>query len=165
MLKETEIQAQAARLMDDQAAKERAKRPSGHGRTEATFGAVAYNPDGFGRFGRMFPELARARFGDSLPQEQQVMQAIAQTMIKKNDLGADIDEAEPADENPDIPAGYTYFGQFVDHDITFDPASDLDRDVDPDATEDFRTARLDLDSIYGRGPDDQPYLYNPDLTI
>jgi hypothetical protein len=64
-----------------------------------------------------------------------------------------------------IPAGYTYFGQFIDHDITFDPASDLDRDNDPGATEDFRTARLDLDSIYGRGPADQPYLYNPDLTI
>jgi Animal haem peroxidase len=165
MLKEAEIQAQAARLIDDQAAKEKAKRPSGHGRAVRGLDAVAYHPEGFGRFGRMFPELARARFGDSLPQEQQVMQAIAQTMIKKNDTGADIDEAEPADENPDIPAGYTYFGQFVDHDITFDPASDLDRDNDPDATEDFRTARLDLDSIYGRGPDDQPYLYNPDLTI
>jgi hypothetical protein len=165
MLKETDIQAQAARLVDDQTAKAKTKRPPGHGRAERGLDAVSYQPEGFGRFGRMFPELARARFGDSLAQEQEVMKAIATTMIKTGDEGAPIDEAEPQDENPEITAGYTYFGQFIDHDITFDPASDLDRDNDPGATEDFRTARLDLDCIYGRGPADQPYLYNPDFTI
>jgi hypothetical protein len=71
-----------------------------------------------------------------------------------------IDEPEPADENRHIPAGYTYLGQFIDHDITFDPASSLQQQNDPDALEDFRTPRLDLDSLYGRGPDDQPYLYD-----
>lgn len=68
-------------------------------------------------------------------------------------------EPEPGDENPLIPAGYTYFGQFIDHDLTFDPNSSLQKLNDPDATEDFRTPRFDLDSLYGRGPDDQPYLY------
>jgi hypothetical protein len=72
---------------------------------------------------------------------------------------APITKAEPADENPTIPAGYTYLGQFIDHDITFDPASSLQQFNDPDALEDFRTPRLDLDSVYGRGPGDQPYLY------
>ena len=66
---------------------------------------------------------------------------------------------EPADENPTIPAGYTYFGQFIDHDLTFDPNSSLQKQNDPNATEDFRTPRFDLNSLYGRGPDDQPYLY------
>ena len=33
---------------------------------------------------------------------------------------------------------------------------------DPDALTDFRTPAFDLDNIYGRGPDDQPYMYNPD---
>jgi Animal haem peroxidase len=74
-------------------------------------------------------------------------------------------EPEPGDENPAIPAGYTYLGQFIDHDITFDPASSLQKINDPDATEDFRTPRLDLDSLYGRGPDDQPYLYQDDFGI
>ncbi|WP_141932915.1 heme peroxidase family protein [Bradyrhizobium sp. UNPA324] len=161
----TNSRAQAIQLLDQQAEKAKAKRPQGHGRAERGLDAVAYHPEGFGRFGRMFPELARARFGDTLPQEQEVMKAIAATMIKTGDLGAPIDQNEPVDENPAIKAGYTYFGQFIDHDITFDPASDLDRDNDPNATEDFRTARLDLDCIYGRGPADQPYLYNPDLTI
>jgi hypothetical protein len=61
-----------------------------------------------------------------------------------------------------LPAGYTYFGQFVDHDITFDPVSSLGRQNDPDALEDFRTPRFDLDSVYGRGAADQPYLYEAD---
>lgn len=63
-------------------------------------------------------------------------------------------------DNPRIPAGYTYLGQFLDHDITFDPASSLTKRNDPDSLHNFRTPRLDLDSVYGRGPDDQPYLYN-----
>src|SRR5262249_2315786 len=31
-----------------------------------------------------------------------------------------------------------------------------------DALVDFRSPRFDLDSIYGRGPDDQPYLFEAD---
>lgn len=164
--KGSDTEARAVQTMSDHAADAIRKRPPGHGRKERGLDAVAQQPEGFGRFGRMFPELARATFGDNLTAEQAVMEEIGKTMIRvKPDPGADIDEAEPVDENPDIPSAYTYFGQFIDHDITFDPASDLDRDNDPGATEDFRTARLDLDSMYGRGPADQPYLYNPDLTI
>src|SRR5437763_10303698 len=73
-----------------------------------------------------------------------------------------ITEAEPEDENPTVTAGYTYLGQFIDHDITFDPVSVLTAANDPDALTDFRTPRLDLDSVYGRGPDDVPFLYDPD---
>jgi hypothetical protein len=64
--------------------------------------------------------------------------------------------------NPAIPAGYTYLGQFVDHDITFDPTSALGRDNDPQALVNFRTPRYDLDSLYGSGPQDQPFLYDWD---
>jgi hypothetical protein len=72
-------------------------------------------------------------------------------------------ETEPDDEeNSGISAGYTYLGQFIDHDLTFDPASSLQRTNDPEALTDFRTPRFDLDCIYGRGPDDQPYLYADD---
>jgi hypothetical protein len=61
-----------------------------------------------------------------------------------------------------LPAGYTYFGQFVDHDITFDPVSSLVRQNDPNALVDFRTPRFDLDSLYGGGPATEPYLYEAD---
>jgi hypothetical protein len=70
-----------------------------------------------------------------------------------------------ADSKPresSIPAGYTYLGQFIDHDLTFDPVSTLQRADDPEGLVDYRTPRFDLDSLYGRGPNDQPYLYERD---
>jgi hypothetical protein len=68
-------------------------------------------------------------------------------------------------ENPDIAAGYTYLGQFVDHDITFDPVSSLERRNDPDALVSFRTPRFDLDSLYGAGPADSPWLYDQEDPV
>jgi heme peroxidase len=91
------------------------------------------------------------------------LSAIAKSMIAQADAQdtAPVPDPEPPDddENPLIPAGYTYLGQFIDHDITFDPVSSLQAQNDPDALHDFRTPSLDLDSLYGRGRDDQPYLY------
>ena len=69
------------------------------------------------------------------------------------------------DEESGIPALYTYFGQFVDHDITFDPASSLQKQNDPDALVDYRTPAFDLDNVYGRGPGDQPYMYDGGNTF
>jgi hypothetical protein len=51
------------------------------------------------------------------------------------------------EENFGIPAGYAYLGQFIDHDITFDPASRLQGQNDPDARIDFRTPALDPDNL------------------
>src|SRR5262245_17108111 len=59
-----------------------------------------------------------------------------------------------------IPAGFTYLGQFVDHDITFDASTALEQRVEPNALVNFRTPRLDLDSLYGSGPQVHPYLYD-----
>ena len=67
------------------------------------------------------------------------------------------------DLDSDIPAGYTYLGQFIDHDITFDPVSSLRRQNDPDVLHNFRTPRFDLDSLYGRGPHNDPFMYAPDI--
>jgi hypothetical protein len=59
-----------------------------------------------------------------------------------------------------IPAGFTYLAQFIDHDITFDPTTALERRVDPDALVNFRTPRFDLDSLYGSGPQVHSFLYD-----
>jgi hypothetical protein len=59
-----------------------------------------------------------------------------------------------------VPAGYTYLGQFIDHDITFDPTSRLGTPIAAPKLRNFRTPRFDLDSLYGTGPVDQPYLYD-----
>jgi hypothetical protein len=74
----------------------------------------------------------------------------------------DLKKEQPHADSPSgIPAGYTYFGQFVAHDITFNPISSLTQRRDPESIVSFRTPRLDLDSLYGRGPKDSPYFYEP----
>lgn len=68
---------------------------------------------------------------------------------------------DPVVPPPDIaiPSGYTYLGQFIDHDLTFNPVSLSDAlSGAPEGTND-RSPRLDLDSLYGLGPGLQPYLY------
>jgi hypothetical protein len=70
----------------------------------------------------------------------------------------------PQGDNANVPAGYTYLGQFIDHDITFDTTALQEIIVDPLAVRNFRTPMLDLDSLYGSGPNVQPYLYNS-LTL
>jgi hypothetical protein len=53
----------------------------------------------------------------------------------------------------EIPAGYTYLGQFVDHDLTMDRTDVmLGEDVSPTDLLQGRSPRLDLDSLYGAGP-------------
>ncbi|MGJ7610563.1 MULTISPECIES: peroxidase family protein [unclassified Variovorax] len=64
------------------------------------------------------------------------------------------------EENILVPAGYTYFGQFVDHDLTFDSTSTLDPASGSTPTN-LRTPRFDLDCLYGDGPDAQPFMYDP----
>jgi hypothetical protein len=75
-------------------------------------------------------------------------------------------EGQPdPEEDSEITAAYTYLGQFVDHDLTFDPTSKLRELLTQkqiDGLKDYRTPRFDLDNLYGHGPDDQPYLYHKD---
>jgi hypothetical protein len=128
-------------------------RSTSHGGNFRGLAADAAPHDAFGRYGRMF------RLPPAKPLGADALKAIAEAMIK-HDKGKPITEAETIDENPTIPSGYTYFGQFVDHDITFDPTPLNAAAVDPHALVDFRSPALDLDSVYGRGPDDQPYMYD-----
>ena len=54
-----------------------------------------------------------------------------------------------------IPAGYTYLGQFIDHDLTFDRTKvELGENVSPAELLQGRSPALDLDSLYGAGPGD-----------
>lgn len=69
------------------------------------------------------------------------------------------DPSRGAGPNSAIPAGYTYFGQFVDHDITLDISSTLDVEVDATKINNMRSPSLDLDSLYGSGPALDPFLY------
>src|SRR5450432_1468317 len=110
-----------------------------------------------GSFGRIFRALPPADFGPDDPSSVGALTKLASSMVSVADPKDPKDG--PDNEEGGIPSAFTYFGQFIDHDLTFDPASSLQRQNDPDALVDYRTPRFDLDNIYGRGPDDQPYLY------
>jgi hypothetical protein len=62
--------------------------------------------------------------------------------------------------NPTQTAGTTFFGQFLDHDVTFDASSRLAQPTEPTTTTNFRSPALDLDSVYGAGPVAQQELYD-----
>src|ERR1700730_5743163 len=109
-----------------------------------------------GRFGRMFRRLPPAKFSEG------ALTALAALMVADFEATPTPETEVDNEENQGISAGYTYLGQFIDHDLTFDPASSLMKQDDPDALRDFRNPQFDLDNIYGRGPDDQPYLYEAD---
>jgi hypothetical protein len=52
-----------------------------------------------------------------------------------------------------IPAGFTYLGQFIDHDLTFDKTTvTLGDHISPAQLIQARSPSLDLDSLYGAGP-------------
>jgi hypothetical protein len=63
--------------------------------------------------------------------------------------------------NPNHTAGTTFFGQFLDHDMTFDADSRLAQPTEPRSARNYRTPTLDLDSVYGAGFVAQQELYDP----
>jgi hypothetical protein len=110
------------------------------------------------RFGRMFPDLPAATYSKNAAEEDHHLDALANAMVS----GFDGPKDGPDGEESGIPALYTYFGQFVDHDLTFDPSTSFQKQKDPTASIDFRTPAFDLDNLYGRGPGDQPFMYASD---
>jgi Animal haem peroxidase len=102
-----------------------------------------------GRFGTMFKRLPAYAPSDTL------LTGLAQTMVEPDTSDAFLNT------NPRLFAGFTFIGQFIDHDITLD-TTPLDlQQADPDATVNFRTPRYDLDVLYGRGPAYDPQFYDP----
>lgn len=91
---------------------------------------------------------------------------IIEIIVNAIDQGLDEPTDTPDDqENPFVPAGYTYLGQFIDHDLTLDTRSTLQTIADPSNSSfpnDERTPRLDLDCLYGLGPNSAPFMYDED---
>lgn len=57
-------------------------------------------------------------------------------------------------------AGFTYLGQFIDHDLTLDLTPlDLARGSDLSRVVNFRNPQLDLEHVYGATPDIWAFLY------
>ena len=62
----------------------------------------------------------------------------------------------------DIYAGQTFLGQFIAHDMTFNETFNFN---DNKSNTNIRTPFLDMDSLYGKGPIDMPYLFDGNNII
>src|SRR5215212_56720 len=116
-----------------------------------------------GRFGRLFPSLPP--FAVDQPSVRNNLLELGKPggIMDANDQPPPANPLTPNPNNPDNPdhtAGVTFLGQFLDHDITFDPTSSLQSQVDPTTVPNFRTAAFELDSVYGAGRRANPHLYD-----
>jgi Animal haem peroxidase len=103
-------------------------------------------------FGRLFPELP--------PYDAPDDAALDALTIAGGPLA---DDGASTGNNPDVvPAFFTYFGQFLDHDMTLDSLPLPVDVVDPTTIPNDRDQRLNLDSVYGNGKKPNPALYEAD---
>lgn len=96
------------------------------------------------------PEVRKFRFSRLGPKgpvfDRPVVSGLAEAMTA---------EAGPDSSGPAVPAGFTYLGQFIDHDLTMDrTAKALGENVTVAELLQGRSPALDLDCLYGRGPQD-----------
>lgn len=103
---------------------------------------------GVGRFGRLFDFLPAATHDTAF------LEALG-----RPDGPMNVGDEELPERADYPPAGYVFYGQFLDHDVTLDTTSSLDRQVDPSALRNFRTPGLDLDNVYGAGREVDRHLY------
>jgi hypothetical protein len=108
------------------------------GRTRTLAAAVEAAVPPF-RFSRMGPKGTGKQLGE--PNRRKIADAMT------------VDPSLVADGQ--IAAGFTYLGQFIDHDLTFDKTALMEvADVSPADLEQARSPSLDLDCLYGVGPQD-----------
>ncbi len=108
-------------------------------------------------YGRLFPNLTGASFDST------AVRSLATQIMAAPETNPTPEGEVDAEENYGIPAGYTYFGQFIDHDLTKDERpNDLTTPIDVRTLVNGRTPQLDLDSLYLAGPTASPQLYNSD---
>jgi hypothetical protein len=102
-----------------------------------------------GRFGLMFKRLP------AFAPPTDLLDTLAGTMVEPNTSDTFLATGDR------LFAGFTFIGQFLDHDITLDTTPLNLQQEDPNATANFRTARYDLDSVYGKGPGTDSQFYDP----
>ena len=120
---------------------------------EVDLGFAVAAPAALQDFDFLFPELQ--------DDPAKLLPRSAATVKRLKELGRTMVDPGVATGDGKVPAIYTYFGQFVDHDITFEttsfePSELLDPGLAPlplarirHELKNLRTASLELDSLYG----------------
>ena len=115
--------------------------------------------DGHGLVGKREQPFTRLLPPRAAPYDPTKLSELAGLMNAEDEFH----DGRDGEENLFVPAGYTYFGQFVDHDLTFDTTSSLkplSEEPQQQNPSNLRSPRFDLDCVYGAGPSDQPYMYD-----
>src|SRR3954452_4988820 len=87
---------------------------------------------------------------------------------KRQELGAAMTRASGPTRTSRVPSGFTYLGQFIDHDLTADKTAVMfGDDVSPARMLQGRSPVLGLDSLYGAEPSDEKFadFYSDDLRL
>ena len=114
-------------------------------------------------FNYLFPEAARSR-PCLLPQTQTTLDGLRDLGAAMADQGPSGGSSDPLDSQ--IPAAFTYLGQFIDHDLTArtdrdgpvtaigngEPVVPLDPNLVVATLRNGRRSQFDLDSVFGDGP-------------
>ncbi len=114
-------------------------------------------------FNYLFPEAARSRLC-LLPNTETTRSGLRALAVAMADNGTSTDPMTALDS--DIPAAFTYLGQFIDHDLTArtdrdggvsmlgqgEPVIPIAPDLVVATLRNGRRPQLDLDSVFGEGP-------------
>ncbi|MEU8231550.1 heme peroxidase family protein [Actinoplanes sp. NPDC048967] len=109
--------------------------------------------------------LRKFRFSRLLPKGGTIDATVLEKVATAMTVAPTAPAVQPVSADPPVPAGFTYLGQFVDHDLTLDnTATALGEHVTVNELLQGRSPALDLDSVYGRGPGDRDddRFYAPD---
>ena len=109
-------------------------------------------------FGRLFAVGVSSEEPALAPLNQQTNQQLA-------DLAQTMLETDAIDNPKGTTAGVTFFGQFIDHDLTLDNQPQPTETIDVEGLVNGRSFALDLDSVYGGGPKQSPQLYDGDKFL
>lgn len=122
---------------------------------------AAATPASTFKFGRMFEELRDTTQGEAADLKVKALIELGTLMDEQPPPGDP--SAEP--KNSVIPAGYTYLGQFIAHEITFDGKGQevFTTEVNPADVPQSCSPTLDLDCLYGGKPEvEKDRLYESD---
>src|SRR5215218_9803689 len=153
----TGVAVQATGGLDPAAAAAKPAGPWGHavGDPRGSDIAVTSGRGAEARFGLMFKKLPAFAPPDDL------LLGLAAQMTDPREPGTDPSTGDEFD-NHDVPAGFTFLGQFIDHDMTRDTTPLTEQLADPKGLTNFDSPVFDLGSVYGAGPGVDKALYEAD---